>query len=61
MGFNGGSTMSAQAAHEYCEDCTRKVRCEYKPTAGTLLRCLDKQTASGAHSGEPYFEATSGA
>ncbi|MEI6633644.1 MAG: hypothetical protein WCP22_07485 [Chlamydiota bacterium] len=53
--------MPAQAAHEYCEDCIRKDRCEYRPTAGTLLRCLDKQTASGAHSAEPYRETASGA
>jgi hypothetical protein len=53
--------MPAQAAENYCEDCTRKEQCEYRPTAGTLLRCLDKQTASSEDSAGTYCEAASGA
>lgn len=53
--------MPAQGAHKYCEDCTRKDRCEYKPAAGTLLRCLDKQTASDPRSADVYPEAEAGA
>lgn len=37
--------MSTHAAQEYCEDCIRKERCEYRPAAGKLIRCLDKQTS----------------
>lgn len=46
------------AAQQYCEDCTRKNQCEYTPVEGKLLRCLDKQTASGAkHKEEPLAAA----
>ncbi len=47
------------AAQRYCEDCLKKYHCEYKPTEGTLLRCLDKQTAPDAGSEDAYAQATS--
>lgn len=53
--------MAAQAARDYCEGCTRKDHCEYKPTSGTLLRCLDKQIATAQPSSDPYSEETANA
>lgn len=48
------------AAQQYCEDCTRKDQCEYTSVEGKLLRCLDKQTASGAK-GKELPSAAAGA
>ncbi len=33
-----------------CDNCLKKKNCDYVPTSGKLLRCLDRQTAQSSES-----------
>jgi hypothetical protein len=35
--------MSPEVFQELCRGCMKKDTCEYIPTDGVLIRCLDKQ------------------
>jgi hypothetical protein len=37
--------MTSHVVQELCTDCVKSNSCEYIPTWGKLLRCLDRQTA----------------
>ncbi len=35
--------MAAVRSHKLCEDCAKRKACEFIPTRGMLIRCLDRQ------------------
>lgn len=42
--------MPLQAVQELCAGCLKRETCEYIPSEGKLLRCLDRQTAQAPKS-----------
>ncbi|MEJ2745781.1 MAG: hypothetical protein P8123_08880 [bacterium] len=36
--------MVSGVVKQLCDDCLKKKDCDYIPTSGKLLRCLDRQT-----------------
>jgi hypothetical protein len=37
--------MAVRKMHELCKDCLNKDTCDYIPSEGNLIRCLDKRTS----------------
>jgi hypothetical protein len=40
--------MVSEVMIHLCDDCLKRKACDYVPTSGKLLRCLDRQTAQAA-------------
>lgn len=45
--------MAVKTLHVLCQDCLNRETCNYIPGEGSLIRCLDRQTAEGKKRGDP--------